>query len=187
MIRKARKIDSKEIVPLVFEILEDMELPILKEVSKEKLLYVLQKGIESEDYRYSYNNTCVYELNGKVAGVIVAYKGETELENDKIWERLAEEYNVETKTPLFLDKEAEDEHYYIDTIAVHKEYRRQGIGKKLMEYVPIMAKENNKSIISLNCDKLNKKAQSLYEKYGFKTIYEKVLSNHVYNYMIKKV
>lgn len=187
MIRKAIKEDAKEIVPLIFTILEDMELPILKEVSKDKLKYVLEKGIEIENYRYSYNHTWVYEIEGKIAGIIVAYNGAVEEEDKNTWKCLATEYNLGTDMPLFLDKETENEHYYIDTVSVHKDYRRQGIGKKLMEYVPLMAKENNKKIISLNCDKENLKAKALYEQYGFETESEKVLSGHIYNYMVRKI
>lgn len=187
MIRKARKEDAKDIVPLVFEILEDMELPILKEVPKDKLIYALEKGVETENYRYSYNHTYIYEVDRKVAGVIVAYSGETEEENDRVWKTLSREFDLGTDTPLFTDKEAEKGHYYIDTVSVHKDYRRQGIGKKLMEYIPIAAKENGQTILSLNCDKSNYKAQKLYEQYGFETYCEKRLSDHIYNYMIKKI
>lgn len=185
MMRRARKEDAKQIAPLVHCVLSDMELPILKESSREKFLYVLEKAIETKDHRYSYTHTSVYEENNEILGVVVCYKGELEESVDKPWTDLAKRYDLGTDTPLFLNKETEKGEYYIDTVVVSKNARRRGIGKILVEHAFVMAKEENQSIVGLNCDKVNEKARNLYEKYGFKSKVEKVLSGHEYYYMNK--
>lgn len=185
MMRRARKEDSKQIAPLVHCVLSDMELPILKESSKEKFLEVLEKAIETKDHRYSYTHTCVYEENNEILGVVVCYKGDLEERVDKPWAEIAEKYDLGTDIPLFIDKETEKGEYYIDTVVVSESARGRGIGKILVEHAFVMAKEEGQSVVGLNCDKVNEKARSLYEKYGFKCKVEKVLSNHEYYYMNK--
>lgn len=57
---------------------------------------------------------------------------------------------------------------YIHEVGVLEEYRRLGIGKKLMEYVKDICKEENLSKIFLITNKSNIPAVSLYESSGGK-------------------
>ena len=57
---------------------------------------------------------------------------------------------------------------YITNIAVTKKERKKGIGTALLERVFAEARDNNLSFISLEVRESNKKAISLYEKFGFK-------------------
>ena len=67
----------------------------------------------------------------------------------------------------------------INELAVDKEFRGSGIGTALMKKIEDWALENDINIVQLNVWEFNKKAKTLYEKLGFKTIQcqmEKVLS-----------
>ena len=69
---------------------------------------------------------------------------------------------------------------YIDDLCVDKNYRRQGIGKRLIEFIIDEANKNNYDDIALNCWPDNKAACKYYEKMGFKTrsiIKEYILKN----------
>ena len=58
---------------------------------------------------------------------------------------------------------------YITNIAVTKKERKKGVGTALLERVFAEARDNNLSFISLEVRESNKKAFSLYEKFGFKS------------------
>ena len=58
----------------------------------------------------------------------------------------------------------------IYTLAVHPDYLRKGIGKKLIEFIIQYSKELNIKAIRLDVYKENIPAISLYKKYGFQYI-----------------
>lgn len=59
--------------------------------------------------------------------------------------------------------------YYclIDYVCVSSEYRRLGIGKKLLEYAYKVAKEENAIYLQLTCSTFRVAAHKLYESCGF--------------------
>ena len=74
-------------------------------------------------------------------------------------------------------KEADDPDYtvpnkrvYISRLIVKNEYRRQGIGKKLVEFIIEIAKNMGYSEISIGVDLDNYPALRLYVNYGFDKI-----------------
>lgn len=56
----------------------------------------------------------------------------------------------------------------IDAMGVDEEFRNQGIGSKLLEYVRDYAKENGYTDLRLTVNEENLNARHLYEKMGFK-------------------
>lgn len=59
---------------------------------------------------------------------------------------------------------------HITTIAVRKDYRRQGIGERLLISIIDMAAQMNAKVVTLEVRVSNAPAQALYEKYGFQRI-----------------
>ncbi len=57
---------------------------------------------------------------------------------------------------------------YITNIAVFPQYRKKGVGTKLLCYLEGFSKENSLSFISLEVRESNSDAISLYNKFGFK-------------------
>lgn len=74
MIRPARTKDAKEIAALVLVVLKDMELPFVKEVGEEKTMAILTRAVEYPTYRYGYLRGIVKEIDGEVAGLLLAIK-----------------------------------------------------------------------------------------------------------------
>jgi ribosomal-protein-alanine N-acetyltransferase len=62
-----------------------------------------------------------------------------------------------------IEKILDEEH--IINMAVHPEYRKQGIGKRLMQHVL-----NDEDVFFLEVRVSNESAKKIYEKYGFKVI-----------------
>jgi ribosomal protein S18 acetylase RimI-like enzyme len=58
--------------------------------------------------------------------------------------------------------------WILNDLYVDKEYRKQGIGEKLIATVMNFAKENNAKLVQLSTAVDNYTAQSLYERIGFK-------------------
>ena len=88
MIRKARPSDSKQIAELCYIIWHDMELDIVQEITKERVIHAIEESIVNINYRTNYNNIWVYEQDNHVAGCIIAYKGDKELELEAAWNKL---------------------------------------------------------------------------------------------------
>ena len=57
---------------------------------------------------------------------------------------------------------------HITNVAVHKDYRGQKIGDKLVQALVDLCKENNIQSMTLEVRVSNMVAQNLYKKYGFK-------------------
>ena len=65
MIRKARPSDSKQI-ELCYIIWHDMELDIVQEITKERVIHAIEESIVNINYRTNYNNIWVYEQDNHV-------------------------------------------------------------------------------------------------------------------------
>lgn len=59
---------------------------------------------------------------------------------------------------------------HITNIAVHKDFRHNGIGSILLEELIKLAKQHNKSSLTLEVSTKNEYAQKLYEKYNFENL-----------------
>ncbi|MBR5564960.1 MAG: GNAT family N-acetyltransferase [Roseburia sp.] len=56
---------------------------------------------------------------------------------------------------------------FVDSMAVHEDYRGQGIGHALFDYVKVVAKEKQIAAIELSVNAKNVDAMAMYRKYGF--------------------
>ena len=74
---------------------------------------------------------------------------------------------------------------YIDNIAVFPEYRKKGIGKKLLDALENKANETAAYFLTLEVRESNERARAIYEKFGFlnqgvrKNFYENPKENAV--------
>lgn len=89
-------------------------------------------------------NFLVAELDGKVAGLLFFYV-----------------YHRENDTSVTRDV------LFVDSMAVHEDFRGQGIGHALFDYVKEMAAEKYIDAIELSVNAKNEKAIAMYRKYGF--------------------
>ncbi|WP_034552359.1 GNAT family N-acetyltransferase [Carnobacterium funditum] len=182
MIRMAEKKDTKELCELIWIVLKDMELPILKELPEKQLKRLMQEAMLDEDYRYSYRRGIVCIRNNQIAGVSYGYKGELEPFIDQPLTKIMGELYLENSL-LFTDEETQSGEWYLDILVTEPTFRRQGVAVELLSALPDFAEEQNEPIIGLNCDEENGPAKQLYEKMGYQKIGERVISGHRYHYM----
>lgn len=187
MLRPAEKKDLDAIAQLVLVILKDMELPFLEEVSEEKTLEVLKTAALKDNYRYSLKRGLVYEVDNEPAGIAFAYRDDEEKVVDLPLKEALKEHHLPEDLQLFTDPETFPNEFYLDTISVFEKFRGKGIGSKLLEALPQWAKENQREVIGLACDKQNPKAKKLYQKMGFEEVGVYQLSGHDYDHMQWKI
>lgn len=187
MIRFATKEDGRAIAPLILVILKDMELPLLDIVPEETILAVLAEAVADPTYRYGYQRGLVYEEDGEVAGIAFGYPNEDEPIIDEPLKKVLRKYNLDEEIRIFVDPETLPNEWYLDSISVDEKHRGLGIGSKLLDALPAMAKREGKDIIGLSVDKANPNAKKLYSRKGFNDVAEMMISGHLYDHMQKKI
>ena len=144
-IRQANKNDITQMVPLLYEVSKlhiEKRPDVFKIKSHEEIKSNLEEMIQDES-----NIILLAEDKQIVVGVIICKVREindhTNLKNIKV--------------------------LWINEICVKQEYRRNGIGRSLIEKAKEIAKENNCLRLELNCWELNEEAMKFYENQGLTT------------------
>ncbi len=154
------------IAPLLYNALHEIAEKITGSTDEAEVLLGLETWFSKENNRLSYENCFVYEQDESAVGVIVAYHGSEATQLDApIVHHLRELHKDESIT---LEKEAELDEYYIDTLSVSSAHGGKGIGSKLIEAAEIYATEKGHEKIALLVNLENTRAYSLYEKLGYK-------------------
>lgn len=187
MIRMATQQDSLEIAKLLWVIFEDMELPLLKKISKDKLLNMVAQSVTDPTYRFGFKRGLVYELNGEIAGVIFGYPAEDEPIIDEPFRNVLIKNGFDPNENLFIDKETLPDEWYIDSVVVNQKFRGLGIGSALLNEMSQTAMRAGYHTIGLNVDLANPKAKKLYSSLGYKKVADIVISGHQYEHMCKNL
>ncbi|PEX89352.1 GNAT family N-acetyltransferase [Bacillus cereus] len=183
MIRKATKTDAKAIAPLLYNALHEIAEKITGSTVEAKVLLGLEKWFVKENNRLSYENCLVAEQDGKVVGVIVVYHGSDAEQLDAPITRYLRELHEDES--ITLEKEAELDEFYIDTLSVSNMYSGRGIGSKLIDAAELHAAEKGHEKIALLVNLENTRAFSLYEKLGYKEDQIVILVGEPYAHLIK--
>jgi ribosomal protein S18 acetylase RimI-like enzyme len=136
----------------------------------EDILDVGQKRYESEDSVFSYKNCVVSEIDGQIAGMLVAFPMPE-----------PDDHSKDSDTDPVLapyGKLEQYDSYYICGMAVFPEYRGMGIGTKFLDIAEIKAKELNLPQLSLIVFEKNEGAKRLYERHGFREIAREPIVPH---------
>ncbi|MCY8954998.1 GNAT family N-acetyltransferase [Bacillus cereus] len=183
MIRKAKKTDAMAIAPLLYNALHEIAEKITGSTVEAEVLLGLETWFSKENNRLSYENCFVYEQDESAVGIIVAYHGSEATQLDApIVHHLRALHKDESIT---LEKEAELDEYYIDTLSVSSAHGGKGIGSKLIEAAEIYATEKGHKKIALLVNLENKRAYSLYEKLGYKKDEIVMLVGEPYTHLVK--
>lgn len=186
MIRDAEVKDVEEIVELFKIILEDLNLSILQSTSWHQLKPALMEAAVNNEYRYSYKDAIVKEIDKKIAGFSYGYRGEANKKADEILSEVLTKHNL-PHFVIFNEDETEAGEWYLDSLVVDESFRGSGIGKELLHAVYKKAKSLRIDKVGLNVNQSNHKALRLYENEGFQETREVELSGHLYTHMQKLV
>lgn len=99
--------------------------------------------------RFSYQCTQVAHQSAEVVGLVLSFGGR-------------EEARLNAAVGPWLEREAEDDEWYVDALAVLTPWSRQGIGMRLMQTAEERARQHHYPKIALHVAVENKQALDLY-------------------------
>ena len=180
IIRQARKEEASQIAELfmlawpIEEILESTGLTC------EQLHESITLISASEETIYSYENTIVAEIDGKVVGTMCAYDGAD-------YQRLKQPI-VDVLGPdcgFAKMKETEAGEFYLDSVGVLPEYRGRGIATRLFDAQCKRATSLGHKVAGLIVDIDKPQAEALYARLGFVYLDDKDFFGHTMKHMVK--
>ena len=180
IIRQARKEEASQIAKLfmlawpVDEILESNGLTC------EQLHEFITLIAANEETIYSYENTVVAEIDGKVAGAMCAYDGAD-------YQRLKQPI-VDVLGPdcgFAKMKETEAGEFYLDSVGVLPEYRGRGIASRIIDAQCERAASLGHKVAGLIVDIDKPQVEALYSRLGFTYLDDKDFFGHTMRHMVK--
>lgn len=145
----------------------------------------LVKVCAKEDTLYSWKNTCIAVYCGKVAGALVSYDGAIYKETaSRTFSLMARLLNTEEARP---GEETRPGEYYLDSLAVHPEYRGHSIGSILMRNALDEAEALGYNRVTLIVDKHKPYLHSLYCSLGFADEAEVTFFGEPYIRMVQEI
>ncbi len=184
IIRQAEEDDAQQIMALFHIILDEMEVPLLKQADDGKLRKALERSFETKECRSTLAQILVADVNGDVAGIAFGYPNENEDKVDSLLCRFFPAVGLQKRDSVYDqdDSNLPDE-WYLDSLVVSPKYRGQGIGTALLKALPKVARRRSKSRIGLDVDVENKHAEHLYRHLGFKGHSTCCIDDHEYKHL----
>ena len=182
MIRRARKEEAAQIAELfmlawpVEEILESNGIPY------EQLHESMTAIAAAEETIYSYENTFVAEVDGKVVGAMCAYDGADYM---RLKQPIVNELGADSGFAQM--KETKAGEFYLDSVGVLPEYRGKGIASSLFEAQCERAASLGHKIAGLIVDVDKPQAEALYARLGFTYLDDKDFFGHTMKHMVRNL
>ena len=143
---------------------------------------MMTKLVEREDSQYSYRNTLVAMDGDKVVGISISYDGGRLHELRRAFIEAAKEYIGKDHSDM--DDETQTGELYLDSLAVLKEYRCQGIARKLLLATKERANRLDLPCVGLLVDKNNPIGEALYTSVGFQYVNDSHWGGHHMRHLI---
>lgn len=183
--------DGSAVTELIVMAIEDLADQFTKATTKEDLSIRLQRLIEAPETRFSAAYGLVVEDCGQVAGAGFAYSGKvmktlTQNMLDQM-KHMGVNYHVDEEARLVASKEANEDEFYIDNLAVFETYRGKGYSRLLIEAFEEKAKSKGFNKISILADLHNPKAKAIYERMGYVSDSIFRVLGHDYDHMVKRI
>jgi ribosomal protein S18 acetylase RimI-like enzyme len=109
----------------------------------------LEHFFRQDGNRFSYQNIQLAEQSSEVVGLVLSFGGR-------------EEARLNAAIGSWLEREAEDDEWYVDALAVFKNRGRKGIGTRLLQSAEQQARQHHYAKIALHVAQGNKQALDLY-------------------------
>ena len=182
MIRRARKEEAAQIAELfmlawpVEDILESNGL------TYEQLHESMSAIAASEETIYSYENTIVADIDGKVVGAMCAYDG---ADYQRLKQPIVDVLGADSGFAQL--KETEAGEFYLDSVGVLLEYRGKGIASRIIEAQCKRAALLGHKVAGLIVDADKPQAEALYARLGFTYLDDKDFFGHTMKHMVRNL
>lgn len=186
VIRNVKKEEIPKLYPYIHEIFLAMEISALNKLSKELLKNIVIDAMHCPRYRYGFENAWICERNGQIAGVFFGYPNKWEKLIDGPLQAAMLKNGLPMDT-IVQENESISGEWYLDTLVTDQDFRRQGVGREMLDGAAKIASLAGYKTIALNCEIDNLPAYNLYRKMGYKEKTQLVLSGHIYWHMTKEL
>jgi ribosomal protein S18 acetylase RimI-like enzyme len=146
----------------------------LHEEGENRFIERLQHYFREVRNRFSYQFNQVAEQRSEVVGLALSFGGREE-------ERLNAAFGWQ------LEREAEEDEWYVDALAVFTNWGRKGIGTCLLQAAEQRARQHGYPKIALNVAQENEQALSLYQRLQYVVTRETFLYHHPYVRLVKRL
>src|SRR5450755_330945 len=144
----------------------------LREEHENGFIERLEDFFRRDGNRFSYQHIQVAEQSSEVVGLVLSFEGR-------------DEARLNAAVGSWLEREAEDDEWYVDALAVLKNWGRKGIGTCLLQTAERQARQHHYPKIALNVAKDNEEAFSLYQRLHYVVTRETFLYQRRYVRMVK--
>ncbi len=172
-IRSARPDDAERAAILLYSAY--MHTPITSSAPEEQengFIKRLQRFFGRDDNRFSYQNIQVAELHSEVVGLVLSFGGR-------------DEARLNNSVGGWLEREAEDDEWYVDALAVFEQWNHKGIGTRLLQEAEQQTCLHHYAKIALNVAQDNTRAIDLYTHLHYVRTQQTFLYQHPYIRMVK--
>lgn len=175
--RSASKEDAKEIAGFLLSAWPvEVFLEMSEDLTEDGFKDIVAGYVESEDTIYSYRNTIVAEVDGRLVGAITGYDGSRFQEMKRpVVEDLKRRFG---DVPYASVQETGPGEFYLDSIGVSPDMRSHGIGSGLFRAMIGRAAGMGHTVAGLLVDNGNPKAEALYRRLGFRYAGERDFLGH---------
>jgi ribosomal protein S18 acetylase RimI-like enzyme len=180
-IRYAAPEDSLYVAPLLVQAMDDLARFFTSNAGKAEEINLFETFFRQKGNQYSFENTIVYEINGKVVGSSNGYDGGKLMElREPFFNYIKSKLNIQFPVA---DDETEPGEFYIDCVSVSPEEQGKGIGTQLLRAMIEIGCQLNFKKIGLLVDVKNQDAKRLYTNIGFKKIKDKSFLGKGYEHL----
>lgn len=182
MIRRARKEEAAQIAELFMLAWPVEEILESNGISYEQLHESMAAIAAAEETIYSYENTFVAEVDGKVVGAMCAYDGADYI---RLKQPIVDLLGADSGFAQL--KETEAGEFYLDSVGVLPEYRSRGIASSLFEAQCERAASLGHKVAGLIVDVDKPQAEALYARLGFTYLDNKDFFGHTMKHMVRNL
>src|SRR6266513_3295512 len=151
-IRPAQPVDAEVAAVLLYSAYMHTHVTSpLPEADESGLIERLEHFFRQDGNRFSSQNIQLAEQDSEVVGLVLSFGGR-------------EEARLNAAVGSWLEREAQDDEWYVDALAVFSNWGRKGIGACLLQSAEQQARQHHYPKIALHVAQGNKEAVDLYAR-----------------------
>lgn len=174
-LRQARPTDADRAAVLLYSayLHRQVNYP-LREEGENRFFERLHHYFREASNRFSYQFIWVAEQRSEVVGLVLSFGGR-------------EEEQLNAAIGLWLEREAQEDEWYVDALAVFSDWGRRGIGTRLLQAAEQQARQQHYLKIALNVARENQQALSLYQRLHYVVTEQTFLYHHPHVRLVKRL
>ena len=194
-IERAQVSDAPAVIPLAFSALSEYAHYLAgtqdDTVAMKHMEYAFKHNVPNELHHGNF--FVVRNDKGDIVSSISGYEGRLSPQFSDAIRTIYEEFcpgcikKRETTGDPPLERDSEDNEFYIDTIAIHPDYRGMGLIELMLNHMKEQALSKNLYKLSLIAANYKTNLIKYYEKLGFKSTDERFMGAATYHHFVKEI